>query len=162
MGRGRDLIYFARRGFRVLGIDIEPEGIAKARRRAARYGIPLPTRRGDLRTLRLRGKYHVVFSSGFLNYLPTTALAGRIAHFQAATRPGGIHAVNAFISRPSRKPVPDLDPKMVMLKPGELRAHYRGWTMIESRELDLRCTFGGASHRHAVDVVVARKPEGSR
>ena len=37
-GEGRDSIYFARRGYRVLGVDISGVGVRKAKRRAARLG----------------------------------------------------------------------------------------------------------------------------
>jgi SAM-dependent methyltransferase len=159
MGRGRDVIYFSRRGFRVLGIDISPKGIEKARRRAARYKIPLRTQLGDLRTVRLKGRFHVVFSSTFANHLLPKIRSRRFAHFRSSTLPGGINAITAFISRPDLKPAPDLDPDTMLFRSGELRTYYRGWDIIDSRMLEFACEFGDSPHHHVADVIVARKPK---
>jgi len=158
MGRGRDSIYFARRGFRVLGIDVSPVALEKAARRATRLKLVLPTQLADLRTYRLKGKFHVVFSSTALNHLPRTIRTRRFAHFKATTRPGGIHAVNVLISKPGQALAPDLEPGMAMYRPGELATYYRDWEIVDSRELKLSCRFGGSSHEHVVDSVVARRP----
>jgi tellurite methyltransferase len=159
MGRGRDLIYFARRGFWVCGFDVDPVAIGKARRRASRYGIPVRAEVGDLRTLRLKGKFHVVFSSTSVNHLPPRVRAGRFGHFKRATLPGGIHAINAFILARGLAQAPDLDPGTMLYRPRELAGYYRDWDLIESRELRFECRYGGTLHEHAVDVIVARKPK---
>jgi tellurite methyltransferase len=158
MGRGRDLIYFSRRGFRVLGIDIAPSGLVKARRRAARLKTRIQTQLGDIRTIRLTRKFRVVYSSTTLNHLPKKTRARRFAHFKAATLPGGINAVNAFVPGPNHEVPPDLDSGVTMFRPGELARYYRNWDIIESGELKFDCSFGGSEHTHFVDVVIARKP----
>jgi len=158
MGRGRDAIYFARRGFRVVGVDISALAIEKARRRAARYRIPLRTQVGDLRRLRLKGRYRVVFSNLFVNHLSPAARPRRFAHFRAVTAPGGLHAMTAFVSKPDPTPTTDLDPGMMLFRPGELRRYYSGWEIVDSRELVFPCAFGGSTHLHVADAVVARKP----
>lgn len=158
MGRGRDLIYFARRGFRALGVDRSPGGMAQAHRRAARLRVPFRTELADRRTYRAKRKFDVVFSSCALNYLPRELRARRIADFQAATAPEGVHAVNAFTSGTDRMPVPDVDPDSIPFRTGELRGYYRDWQVLDSRELRSGCAFGGRPHRHVVDVVIARRP----
>jgi ubiquinone/menaquinone biosynthesis C-methylase UbiE len=159
MGRGRDLIYFGSRGFRVLGVDISAGGIEKAKRRAARYQIPIRTQLADLRTYRVKGHFDVVFSSTTLNHFPPRLRAARLAHFKAATIPGGIHAVNAFVPKPPRSVAPDMEPGQSPFRSGELRGYYRDWQVLESGTFEFGCHFGGAPHRHSLDVVVARKPE---
>jgi tellurite methyltransferase len=158
-GRGRDILYFARRGFRVVGVDIAPAGIERARRRAARLGVPIRTEVGDLRTYRLKHRFDVVFSSTSLNCLPATARSGRFAHFQASTTVGGIHAVNAFVAGQGLPDPPDVEPSLRPFRPGELRGYYRDWTILESSQLEFPCRFGGRPHHHRVDAVVARRPE---
>ena len=158
MGRGRDLIYFARHGFRVLGIDISPEGLERARRRASRFHIPIRTELGDLRTVRLKGMFEVVYSSCALNHLPATLRAGRFAHFKAVTVPGGIHAVSALVPQPSRRHPPELEPGASLFRPGELRGYYADWEILESGESDFECRWGDVPHRHVVDDLIARKP----
>ena len=158
MGRGRDLIYFARHGFRVLGIDISPEGLQRAQRRASRYRIPVRAELGDLRTYRLKGRFHVVYSSCALNHLPARLRARRFAHFQAVTVPGGIHAVNAFVPPPETLPSPELEPGESLYRSGELLGYYTGWEILESGATEFECGAGDFPHRHVVDVVIARKP----
>jgi tellurite methyltransferase len=158
MGRGRDAIYFARRGFRVVGIESSRTGILRAERRAARYSIPLRTQRQDLRTARIRGMYDVVFSSTALNHLPRPIRAERFAHFQERTSPGGFHAVNVFV-RPSRGiSGPEPGTNGTWFSRGELASYYRRWELLERREFTFDCNSPGRSHRHTVNVVVARKP----
>jgi tellurite methyltransferase len=159
MGRGRDLLYFARRGFRVVGVDRAPEGLERARRRAARLGVRLRAYRADLRTYRLPGKVDVVFSSTTFNQLPPGVLSRCLGHFKAATVPHGLHAVNAFVDRPGLAKAPDLDPGVRLFRAGELRRHYAGWRILENRILEFPCRFGGSPHRHAVEFVVAERPD---
>jgi tellurite methyltransferase len=162
MGRGRDAIYFAGRGFRVLGIERSELGILRAERRAARYSIPLQALRADLRTVRLPRSSDVIFSSTALNHLPPTLRRRRFAHFRERTHPGGIHAVNAFV-RASRTGVPpEPGTNGTLFRPGELRGYYADWEILESGVVGFDCLAPGRDHRHAVDVVVARKPLGRR
>jgi len=158
MGRGRDLIYFSRRGFRTLGVDISPAGLEKAKRRAARLDTPIRTRLADIRSLRLNERFDVVYSSTTMNYLQPRLRAGRFARYRTWTRPGGIHAVNAFTSDDGWEAPPDVDPNVQPFRPGELLGYYRGWRIIESRDFDYDCRFGGPAHQHTVDVVIARRP----
>lgn len=158
MGRGRDLIYFARRGFRVLGIDSDLAALGKAERRAARMGARIRTKQADLRTVRLTGTYDVVFSSAALNALPEALRARRIADFQRATSVGGIHAVNAFVPQPRPLPPPELEPGFTDFGRGELRSYYRDWEVLEAKALTFDCRLRGASHQHRVETVVARRP----
>jgi len=158
MGRGRDLIYLARCGFRVFGVDIAPGGLQKAQRRAARLRVRVRTQLGDLRTYRLEGPFDVVFSSSSLNHLPPKLRRRRFAHFKAATSPGGLHAMNAFLPAPDRRPVVDLEPDSTPFRPGELRGYYSDWQILDSRRFEFECDFGTDRHHHALDVVIARKP----
>jgi tellurite methyltransferase len=162
MGRGRDLIYLGRNGFRVLGIDLSPAGLEKAKRRAARPQVPIRTQLGDIRNFRLNGTYDVVFSSSTLNHLPVKLRPRRFSHFKSATVRGGIHAVNAFVPQPYLKASPDMEPNTSLYRSGELRDYYRDWQILDSREFGFDCNFSGIPHRHSLDVVIARKPGGAR
>jgi tellurite methyltransferase len=158
MGRGRDAIYLARRGFRVLGVDVAPAGILRAERRAARYAIPFRAVRGDLRTVRLPGRYDVLFSSTALNHLPRGMRARRFDHFRERTFPGGLHAVNAFVPPSNPALPPEVGSNGSPFSRGELASYYRDWEVLEQRSFTFECNSLGRPHRHTVDVVVARKP----
>lgn len=158
MGRGRDLIYFARRGFRVHGIDLDPVAVERARRRAGRRGVPLSLAVADLRSVRFRGRFDVVFSSSALNFLPAGVRRARFACYRAVTWPGGLHAVNAFVTPGGARPFPALGTGAVGFRPGELRGYYRGWEIVEqgAEEFVPPAALGGGRAR--LEVVVARRP----
>jgi tellurite methyltransferase len=160
MGRGRDAIYFARRGFRATGIELDPSRIRRAVARASRLQVPLRARRADLRTVQLREKYDVVYSSCALNHLPVSLRRRRFASFKAATRPGGIHAVSVFLGRPGVAGASDRDPTERAFRPGELRSYYRDWEILAAERRVFPCRWTGKLHRHPVDIVVARRPGG--
>jgi len=157
-GRGRDLLYFAKHGFRVEGIDRDSTELAKAQRRAHREGVRIATRVADLRTLRIRDPVDVVFSSTALNHLPPDLRARRFADFQRATRPGGVHAVNAFVRVRGSAPPPDVAPGLTYFRRGELRRYYRSWEVLHAETRVLPCVVGPPAHVHAAESLVARRP----
>ena len=157
-GEGRDSIYFARHGYRVVGVDISSVGVRKAERRASRLGVNVRFRVGDLRTYRLSRRVDVVFCSGALNNLPRRLRARRFEHFKAMTAPGGINAMNADVPKPYIPPQ-TTNPFASPFRSGELLGYYWDWQILDSRQVEFLSTASGVPHRKAMDVVIARKPE---
>ena len=156
-GEGRDSIYFARRGYRVLGVDISGVGVRKARRRAARLGVNVRFQVADIRTYRLTHRADLVFCSGALNNLPRRIRASRFAHFKANTVPGGINAMNADVPKPYIPPQ-TTNPFASPFRSGELLGYYWDWQILESGQVEFVSDASGIPHRKAMDVVIARKP----
>ncbi len=157
-GEGRDSIYFARRGLRVLGVDISSVGVRKAERRASRLGVRVQFRVEDLRTYRVRPRVDVVFSSGALNNLPRRIRKTRFEHFKQNTSPGGINAMNADVSKPYI-PAQTTNPFASPFRSGELLGYYWDWQILDSGQVEFVSNAGGVPHRKAMDVVIARKPD---
>ncbi len=157
-GEGRDSIYFARHGYRVVGVDISSVGVRKAERRASRLGVNVRFRVGDLRTYRLSRRVDVVFCSGALNNLPRRLRARRFEHFKAMTAPGGINAMNADVPKPYI-PAQTTNPFASPFRSGELLGYYWDWQILDSGQVEFLSTASGVPHRKAMDVVIARKPE---
>jgi tellurite methyltransferase len=157
-GEGRDLVAFARHGFCVLGVDLSEVGLAKARFRAARLKLEVRTQQADIRTYRLPGKFEVVFSSGAVGNLPPTERGRRFAHFKDSTVPGGINAMNAFVTKPYLAAAPEMDPNESKYRAGELLSFYWDWQILETSEIEFDCNSSGIPHKHAMDVVIARRP----
>ncbi len=157
-GEGRDSIYFARHGYRVVGVDISSVGVRKAERRASRLGVNVRFRVGDLRTYRLSRRVDVVFCSGALNNLPRRLRARRFEHFKAMTAPGGINAMNADVPKPYIPPQ-STNPFASPFRSGELLGYYWDWQILDSGQVEFLSTASGVPHRKAMDVVIARKPE---
>jgi tellurite methyltransferase len=156
-GEGRDSIYFARRGYRVLGVDISSVGVRKATRRASRLGVNVRFQVGDMRTYRLSHPVDVVFSSGALNNLPRRIRASRFEHFKTSTTPGGVNAMNADVPKPYIPP-PTTNPFASPFRSGELLGYYWDWEILDSGQVEFVSTASGVPHRKAMDVVIARKP----
>ena len=158
-GEGRDSIFFARRGYRVLGVDISSVGVRKAENRASRLGVDVRFQVGDIRTYRLNHRMDVVFSSGTLNNIPRRIRAARFEHFKASTKPGGINAMNADVPKPYIPPQ-TTNPSASPYRSGELLGYYWDWEILDAGQGEFISTSGGIPHRKAMDVVVARKPTG--
>ena len=156
-GEGRDSIYFAREGYRVLGVDISSVGVQKAERRASRLGVGARFQVGDMRTYRLGHRVDVVFSSGALNNLPLRLRAARFDHFKANTSPGGINAMNADVPKPYIPPQ-TTNPFASPFRSGELLGYYWDWQILNSAQVEFVSNSGGVPHRKAMDVVIARRP----
>ena len=156
-GEGRDSIYFARKGYRVLGVDISSVGVRKAKRWASRLGVTARFLVGDIRTYRLKHRVNVVFSSGALNNIPHRFRAARFEHFKANTTPGGINAMNADVPKPYIPPQ-STNPYATPFRSGELLGYYWDWQILDSRQIEFVSTASGVPHRKAMDVVIARKP----
>jgi len=157
-GEGRDSIYFARRGYRVVGVDISSVGIRKAKRRASRLGVDVRFQVGDLRTYRLSRRVDVVFCSGALNNLPRRIRAARFERFKANTVPGGINAMNADVPKPYIPPQ-TTNPSASPFRSGELLGYYWDWQIVDSGQVEFVSDASGVPHRKAMDVVIARRPE---
>lgn len=156
-GEGRDSIYFAKLGYKVLGVDISTVGIGKAERRASRLGVKARFLARDIRTYRLSQRFDAVFCSGALNNLPPRIRARRFEHFKVNTAPGGINAMNADVPKPYI-PAQTTNRFASPFRSGELLGYYWDWQILDSGQIEFISTASGVPHRKAMDVVIARKP----
>lgn len=156
-GEGRDPIYFARRGYRAIGVDISSVGVRKAKQRAARLGVNVRFQVGDIRTYQLTRQVDVVFSSGVVNNLPRRIRTARFEHFKAHTAPGGINAMNADVAKPYIQDH-SMNPFASPFRSGELLGYYWDWEILDSGQGEFISHAGGVPHRKAMDMVIARKP----
>ena len=100
VGNGRIAVPIAQRtGRRLIGLDLSAAMLAGAAERAARAGVELDLRQGDMRDLRLDGPTDLVICP-FRSLLHLPTRADRLRVFQrvaAALVPGGRFAWNAFV-----------------------------------------------------------------
>ncbi len=157
-GEGRDLIHFARYGFVAVGVDRSEPGLQKARAWARAEGLAIATIRADLVTFRLAEPYDVVYASGTLTYLPPAVRAEVFANYKEWTPRGGLHAFNAFVEKPYLAVPPDWGDDEFFYRSGELLGYYWDWEIVYCAEVVFDCHSSGVPHRHAMDVVIARKP----
>jgi tellurite methyltransferase len=115
MGKGRDAVFLAMQGHQVEGEDILPETVAAARQLAARHGVTIDARVGDvtrpglLETKAFDGI--VVFNFLERALMPVMA---------AALRPGGVLIYETYTTEQGRRVKRPRNPNW-LLEPGELR-----------------------------------------
>lgn len=88
-GQGRDALFIARRGYRVVGVDISPHGIRDLTVAAEAEGLEIEGVVADLSEYRPSGAFDVVLADRTLHMLPTTVRLGVLRRLLDHTRDGG-------------------------------------------------------------------------
>ncbi len=104
-GLGRHAVELASRGYRVTGVDLAPEAIARARGRASGAGQPVEWRQADMRDLPWRSRFDAAYCFG--NSFAYIDAAGSRAFLQAvsgALRPGARFALDTGMTAESILP----------------------------------------------------------
>jgi len=154
-GEGRDSLYFAGRGCRVVGVEVSSAGLAKARRLAAERGLAVDWIQGDMADLPLRGPFELVYSCGAAHYVSRGRRPGFFARLQACSPPGGLQAHLVFTDRLIYREKGEV---IDYFAPGELAGTFVGWAVRRRGEGLIRCAQDGRPHRHSVERLVAQAP----
>jgi tellurite methyltransferase len=158
-GEGRNAVYFARHGFRVAGVDSSLPGLEKMQRLAAETGVAVETVQANATSDILSRACDVVFSTGFVHYVPPERRREWFEHLKAHTEPGGLNAHSALVGKPFLDPAPDADADTVLFTSGELMGYYWDWEIVYCVEEIFDCMSAGIPHKHAVNRVIARRRE---
>ena len=90
MGEGRNGVYLATQGFDVLGLDISPIGLNKAKQRANHLNTKIETRVVDLENYQLeKNSYDLVICTYYMN-------RGLFGQIKDSLRPGGMVLIETF------------------------------------------------------------------
>lgn len=134
-GEGRNGVFLAREGWRVIAVDRSRVGLRKARGLAAEQGTTLAACVADLAAFPIpRGRFDLIVSI-FCHLVPD--LRRRVhADVVAGLRPGGAFVLEAYTPRQlalgtGGPPVPEL---LVTLE--ELRSELNGLTLVIGRECE--------------------------
>jgi len=157
-GEGRNSIFFAKKGFEVLAIDISEKGLKKAEKYAEEERVKIKTLKENIINCTLDEKYDIVFSTGVLHYLPPEQRIKKFQNYKDFTNTDGINAFSVFVKKPFIKKAPDADTKAYLFKSGEIMTYYWDWEIIYCTEEIFDCNSGNIPHRHAVNRIIARKP----
>ncbi len=143
-GEGRNAVFLARFGLEVDAVDISEVGLAKARQLADEAGVSITTVVADLGDYSIpEDRYDVVV---VINYLQRDL----IDDLRAALRPGGIVIYETYTVAQLDIPGAHHMRREYLLEPGELRAMFEGFEILEYSET--------ADDRQALASLVARKP----
>jgi 2-polyprenyl-3-methyl-5-hydroxy-6-metoxy-1,4-benzoquinol methylase len=109
-GEGRNSLFLAQNGFKVVGLDISDIGLGKGRKQAQTIGVDINFRMVDLDDCVIDGTYDLILNFNFL-------LRDLIAPAVAALKPGGVLLFDTIMA--SEKLLQNHCP-VYLLQPGEL------------------------------------------
>lgn len=157
-GQGRNGVFLAMRGHRVLSMDQSPVGLARARELAADRGVTIETAVGDLADFVIEpGAWDTIVS--IFVHLPPGLRADVARRTVAGLRPGGMFVLEAYAPEQLGRgtggpPTPDRFATLAMLQ-----ADYAGLEWLIGREIE-RDVIEGRLHTGRASVVqmLGRKP----
>jgi SAM-dependent methyltransferase len=134
-GGGTDSIYLARHGWDVTAVDIVPEALDLARRRAREAGVAPRFVQGDvtrLPELDIAGPFELLLDFGCLHTLPHDVRSAYVAAVSAVAGSGARFLLYGF-ARP-----PILAPMQAGLTAAEVRELFRGpgWDVVRADVVD--------------------------
>lgn len=156
-GEGKDAVFLARCGYKVSAFDVTEAGIAKTKRLAEKAGVQVDAFRANVLDFRLENDFDILFSSGVFHLIKPDLRESIFENYKLHTNKGGLNLFNVFVEKPFVPPAPDKDTDRYLWKSGELMTIYHDWYIEECRETVFDCNSGGTPHKHAMDIVYARK-----
>jgi len=157
-GEGRNAVYLAELGYKVLGVDASAVGLGKAQRLATARGVTIETRVADLAGFAITPNNWDAIISIFC-HLPSGIRSSVHRRVVAGLRPGGMLVLEAYTPAQLKLKTggpPTADMAMTL---NVLKSELEGLRFIHARELE-RDVIEGKFHtgRGAVVQVVAVKP----
>jgi tellurite methyltransferase len=157
-GEGRNAVYMALNGLNVWAMDASEVALKKVVQMAQENGVLVATSCQDINGCDLPTGFDILLSTGTVQYLRPDSRQAEFERMKRLTKPGGLHAISALLTKPFIPAAPDADATAVLFKSGELLGYYWDWEVLYSIEEIFDCTSGGTPQRHAVNRVIAKKP----
>ncbi len=146
-GPGRHALFLAERGWQVTAVDASRVGIELLRKSARERGLEVDARVADLE----RGEFEIEREAydmvGVFYYLQRDLFA----QIRAGLRHGGtvVAAIHMVDENPEAHPMKE----DYLLKPGELRAQFDGWQIMQDYEGE---STEGGHHRRTAELVAKK------
>ena len=158
-GEGRNAVFFARNGYQVTAFDLAASGVEKTRQLAVEAGVQIDAFVGNILEHRLGESFDIVFGHGCLQYIPPEMRPALFENYKQHTNPGGLNVLSAFVKKPFIAKAPDAEETAHKWVSGELFTHYHDWRLEFCTEVIFDCMSSGIPHQHAMDQIIARRPE---
>ena len=142
-GTGRNALWLAQHGWSVTAVDGAPTAIEIVRRRAGEGGLVVDARVADLE----RGEYQIESSAWDLICICYYLQRDLFERAQRGLAPGGVLIAIVHIAGPGEPPTAH------RLRPGELKAYFRGWEILHHYEGKPN----DPAHQRLVAEIVARR-----
>ncbi len=111
----------------------------------------------DMVGYELKNYYDVIYSSGSLQFLPINQRENHFEQYKKHTRAGGLNAHLIFVEKPFIDTAPDWQKNEYFYFSGDLASYYHDWEIIKCEESIVNCNSSGILHKHAVNMIIARK-----
>lgn len=156
-GEGRNAVYLAELGYKVLGVDASAVGLGKAQRLANERDVTIETRVADLATFNIEPEAWDAVVSIFC-HLPSGIRGSVHRKIVAGLRPGGVLVLEAYTPAQLALKTGGPPTEDMLMTLDKLRIELEGLQIIHARELE-RDVIEGKFHtgRGAVVQVVAVK-----
>lgn len=158
-GEGRNAVWLAQLGCEVLGIDVSPLGLAKARRFAIERGVTVAFEEADVRTWPWPSQHFDAVVSIFIQFAGPDERAGVFRGMREALRPGGLVVLQGYTPRQIEFKTGGPPQVEHMYTRALLEAAFAGFDILHLREHESDLS-EGSKHvgRSALIDLVARKP----
>lgn len=157
-GEGRNAVYLAQLGYKVLAVDSSAVGLAKAQRLAEECDVTIETRVADLADFVIKPDSWDAVVSIFC-HLPSGIRSSVHRKVVAGLRPGGMFVLEAYtpLQLKLKTGGPPTSDMLMTLK--DLRTELKGLNFIHAQELERDVVEGKYHTGHgAVVQVIAVKP----
>jgi len=160
-GEGKNAVYLAQNGARVLAIDISATAVRNGRRVFGDIAN-VQWEIGDIRACRFDvERFDVVVAYGLLHCLRSLSeVEGTVASLKRATHIGGYHVICCFNDRYQELAAhPGLNP--VLLRHKRILDLYAEWDILRATDQDLVETHPNNEimHSHSLTRLIARRPQ---
>lgn len=159
-GEGRNGVFLAKHGLRVLSVDFSPVALAKARQLAAREGVEIETECADFAQWVWERERFDVIAGVFIQFADATLRARLFQGMREALKPGGLIFIQGY--RPEQIGYGTGGPKELdhLYTAAMLRAAFAGFEILHLAEHDDVIHEGtGHDGMSALVDMVARKPK---
>ena len=159
-GEGKNAVFLARCGYDVSAFDVSDTGIEKTKRLAEKASVHVNVFKADLCDYRLGGGFDVLFSSGVLGYVKPELRDEIYENYRNHTNDNGLNVFNVFVNKPFISRTHHEPREEYFLQSGQLLTYYHDWLIEDFSEVVFNCNSGGIPHKHAMNVLYARKVGG--
>ncbi|MFC2075517.1 methyltransferase domain-containing protein [candidate division KSB1 bacterium] len=156
-GEGRNAIYLARAGFKVLAVDNSRQAISKLNLLAAEEGVQVETLIADLADWQPKALFDGFVCHGVLHFLPRHEGLLLLRRMQVHTRNRGMVSIALFTAGIAAPP-DIVDAVEYLWEPGELESVFLGWEIVKYREETVESDHGEGPHQHAIARLLALRP----
>jgi cyclopropane fatty-acyl-phospholipid synthase-like methyltransferase len=157
-GEGRNSVFLARQGHRVVATDIAEEGIAKARRLAEAQGVSVDFQQVDLCGWQWPDAAFDAVVAIFIQFAPPALRDEIFAGMRRAVRPGGIILLHGYTPKQLEYRTGGPSAVEQLYTEALLRTAFAGWDFlrIEAYERELKEGDGHEGRSALIDLVVRR------